>query len=235
MSLAIQSKIWVLALTGASSAIPHPFSFWRSFYGLMTMLTEVCDDELMANIALGSEEMFNDLVERWRGWLCYFLRGKVKDAQLAEDISQQVFLRIYRGSHEYQACGEFRAWMCRIALNLVTDDFRRRSRDAMFRTVRLIVGEHDARNASEQLPHVGITVDAEHDSAAAEAELRASIEEVLATIIPEQAEVYRLYVFSEKSLMEIADLTNSAYPTVKSRWRLVNEKVRYGLSCRGYE
>ena len=58
------------------------------------------------------------------------------DAQLAEDLRQETLLRVYNQSWDYLPVGRFRGWMYRIGRNLMIDNVRRQSHDALIRAVK---------------------------------------------------------------------------------------------------
>jgi RNA polymerase sigma-70 factor, ECF subfamily len=82
------------------------------------------DDALMHAFATGDARAFESLFERHRRALFTYLVHQTGDASLAEDLFQEVFLRLIRGSVAYRP-GNFRSWLFTIARNAMTDDRRR--------------------------------------------------------------------------------------------------------------
>lgn len=83
------------------------------------------DQDLIRRAAAGAMEAFETLVERRRErifWIAYHVVG---EAELARDVTQEVFLRLYRVIHRYRSGASFDAWLHRIAFNLAIDALRR--------------------------------------------------------------------------------------------------------------
>lgn len=83
------------------------------------------DDELMARARAGDPRAFADLYERYRIPVFTFLVRLTGHRELAEDLLQDAFLRVYRSRHAYEPSGQFRAWLFTIARRLVVDHYRR--------------------------------------------------------------------------------------------------------------
>src|ERR1700733_7134071 len=82
------------------------------------------DVQLMLDVKAGDEVSFELLLRKYRIPLVNFLYRMVRDAATAEDLAQEVFLRIYRSRTEYVASAKFTTWMFRIATNLALNSRR---------------------------------------------------------------------------------------------------------------
>jgi RNA polymerase sigma-70 factor, ECF subfamily len=82
------------------------------------------DVQLMLGVKQGDEASFELLLRRYRTPLCHFLNRMVRDQALAEDLAQEVFLRVYRARREYVPSAKFTTWMFRIATNLALNALR---------------------------------------------------------------------------------------------------------------
>jgi RNA polymerase sigma-70 factor (ECF subfamily) len=91
-------------------------------------LRQECDEELMERCAAGSHEAFQCLVERYRGRLINVVGRFINDRDRAEDIVQEVFLRVYRNRQRYERKGKFSTWIFTIAVNLAKNEIRRKVR-----------------------------------------------------------------------------------------------------------
>ena len=84
------------------------------------------DLELMVRVTHGDVESFEVLLNRHRvPLLTYFVR-MVRDQALAEDLTQEVFLRVYQARERYQPEARFTTWLYRIATNLALNAIRDR-------------------------------------------------------------------------------------------------------------
>jgi RNA polymerase sigma-70 factor (ECF subfamily) len=83
------------------------------------------DRDLIRRAADGDLEAFSRLVESRRERVFRIARHVVGDPELARDVTQEVFLRLFRVARRYRAGGNFDVWLHRIALNLSIDALRR--------------------------------------------------------------------------------------------------------------
>jgi RNA polymerase sigma-70 factor, ECF subfamily len=82
------------------------------------------DVQLMLGVKRGDEASFELLLQRYRRPLCHFLNRMVRDTAQAEDLAQEVFLRVYRARREYEPSAKFTTWLFRIATNLALNALR---------------------------------------------------------------------------------------------------------------
>ena len=89
------------------------------------------DLELMLRVRSGDAESFEVLLRRHRRPLISYFCRMVRDQTLAEDLAQEVFLRVYQARARYQPEARFTTWLYRIATNLALNAIRdRRGSDA---------------------------------------------------------------------------------------------------------
>jgi len=105
------------------------------------------DVQLMLDVKAGDEQSFELLLRRYRTPLVNFLYRMVRDTAVAEDLAQEVFLRVYRARQEYAPSAKFTTWMFRIATNLalnsVRDNRHRKLEVSMDQSV--VAGEDEQR------------------------------------------------------------------------------------------
>src|SRR5271167_5284884 len=82
------------------------------------------DVQLMLDVKAGDEASFNLLLQKYRTPLVNFLYRMVRDTATAEDLAQEVFLRVYRARKQYSPSAKFTTWMFRIATNLALNSVR---------------------------------------------------------------------------------------------------------------
>lgn len=186
------------------------------------------DDEAMLRLQAGDEDAFRELVDRHSGPLFGFFLKNTRDRSLAEDLTQETFLRVYRQFWNYLPIGRFKGWLYRIARNLLIDDVRRRSHDCLIKAIK---GQFEddtdiiSTVAGEFLP-------AEHDADLSE--LKSVVDEMLDQLPEEQRLTFTLYHFGGLSLPEVAEALDTSVPTTKSRLRLAREKMSAELIERGF-
>ena len=83
---------------------------------------------LMARIASGEQSAMEELIGLWKMPLFRFFLRSLNHHEDAEDLTQRVFIRIYRSSERYQAKAKFSTWVFTIARNLLIDEIKKRNR-----------------------------------------------------------------------------------------------------------
>jgi len=89
---------------------------------------EDSDAALMARVKMGDRDAFGDLVERYKHAVVNYLTHMARDRDRAEELAQEAFLRLYQKSSQYQERGQLRAYVLRIATNLLRSQERRSAR-----------------------------------------------------------------------------------------------------------
>src|ERR1700686_4226885 len=82
------------------------------------------DVQLMLDVKAGDEQSFELLLRKYRTPLINFLFRMVRDSAVAEDLAQEVFLRVYRARKRYSPSAKFTTWIFRIATNLALNALR---------------------------------------------------------------------------------------------------------------
>src|ERR1700722_2601071 len=82
------------------------------------------DVQLMLDVKAGDEASFDFLLRKYRTPLVNFLYRIVRDTATAEDLAQEVFLRVYRAKEQYSPSAKFTTWLFRIATNLALNSVR---------------------------------------------------------------------------------------------------------------
>jgi len=89
-----------------------------------TTLAGMDDAQVMLRVRDGDDAAFNYLVERYRRAMISFMYRMVHNSAIAEELSQEVFLRVYRSRASYAADAKFTTWLYRIATNLAVNHAR---------------------------------------------------------------------------------------------------------------
>lgn len=85
---------------------------------------ETSDAAVMLRVAAGDEAGFNFLVQKHYRAMIHFLFRMVRNQAVAEELAQEVFLRVYRSRESYRAEAKFTTWLYRIATNLAVNHAR---------------------------------------------------------------------------------------------------------------
>lgn len=93
------------------------------------------DGQLMLRVREGDTQSFALLLERHRGPVIHFLYRMVQNQAVAEELAQEVFLRVYKSRETYQPTAKFTTWLYRIAthlaLNVIRDGKHERGQDRL--------------------------------------------------------------------------------------------------------
>ncbi len=92
------------------------------------VLEQPNDAELMVRVREGNREAFADLVDRHKDAVVSYLTRLTGNRDRAEDLAQETFLRLFRSARDYTEQGYLRAYLFRIATNLVRSEERRERR-----------------------------------------------------------------------------------------------------------
>lgn len=178
-------------------------------------MSEIEDEELLRLAQTGGEAGFTGFVTRHQGPLLRYLLHQTGNIHRAEDLLQEVFLRVFNAgkSGRWQGRSNIRTWLFAIARNIAIDDSRRRAS-------RVTTGEA----ADMHVIAADKTSDPIHQATQRESIVRT--EKVLAQLPQPQREVLGLRIFGNLSFPEIADVTQTSLPTVKSRMRYALDKAR---------
>src|SRR5947207_9812087 len=101
-------------------------------------LREGDDSAVVTAFLSGEERAFSELVERYQTRLLNFIYRTIGDRDRAEDLVQEVFIRVYRHLHRFDRSKKFSTWAYTIASNLAKNELRNRSRNplVLFQTMR---------------------------------------------------------------------------------------------------
>jgi RNA polymerase sigma factor CnrH len=154
-----------------------------------------------------------------------YVRGLVRHEQAAEDLTQDIFLRIHRAFETYDPARPLRPWVFSIAVNRVRDYWRTRAHQAGQRDVSLDVESPDelgmvAEDAAPELPLERLE-DAER------------VRAVVASLPDGLREVVVLRVFEEMGFEEIAAALGSNAVAVRKRYSRALAAMRDRLGARG--
>ena len=87
------------------------------------------DAELMLRVRAGDTASFTALLEKHRGPVVHFLYRMVQNQPVAEELAQEVFLRVYRSRESYEPTAKFTTWLFRIATHLALNQIRDRKHE----------------------------------------------------------------------------------------------------------
>ncbi len=208
------------------------YSVIKSLFGRQqsdeeVVLEELDDRELMQRYAEGDERAFTILFERHRRPLYNFILRRCGRRDVADELLQDVFLRIIKSSASYKPTAKFTTWAYTIARNACIDAARSRSRAQLHSLQRTVDGEdsgqtHQDRLVDDNARSAGVDSDRHH--------FRDRLQQALDKLPDKQREVFVLREISGLTFREVAEVVDAAVPTVKSRMRYALETLRGELA-----
>ncbi|GMU93890.1 MAG: RNA polymerase sigma24 factor [Candidatus Hydrogenedentota bacterium] len=180
-------------------------------------LRERGDEVLMLEHGAGSEEAFAELCRRHQKNVLNYIYRMVQNRQIAEELTQEVFVALVRNAQRYQPNAKFTTYLYTIASNIVSKEWVRRKRRP--RLLSLSAAWSWRRHPEDEfdpMDHVG---DERADVFASfqRGEISEAVNAALRELPEHQREAFVLRRFQDLSYEEIADITDSPVGTVKSR------------------
>ena len=160
----------------------------------------------------GDPRAFQELVARYHGRLINFVNRMIRDRERAEDLVQEVFIRVHRHLSRFDPTRQFSTWIYTIASNLAKNELRNRSRSPLvyYQSLR-------PPGREDQRPLQFEDSSTRPDAMYANRHLREMVDAVVASLSPHHREVFVMRELEGRSYAEIATLTRCHLGTVKSR------------------
>jgi len=196
-------------------------------------LGALADEALMQRFRLGQEgakAAFRLLTVRYSEKVFNFILRQVRSPETAQDLLQEVFLRVVKNAASFRADSRFSTWIYTIARNLCVDAQRRaKHRYTVALDAPLRHGESDGATMLEMVKDPRPIADSRlHDQ-----RFSGALDEALGSLPEEQREVFLMRELQGLKFREIADIVGVPENTVKSRMRYALEALRTRLAAFG--
>ena len=109
----------------------------------VTQVSYVADEILVERTAHGDVGAFEELIVRYQTPAVHFAFRFVGDAQEAEDLAQEAFLRVFRNAHNYNYTARFRTWFFQILINLCRDWLKKKKPVLIGDALELVLSNSD--------------------------------------------------------------------------------------------
>ena len=169
----------------------------------------ITDAELVRRALEGSEEAFRELVLRFQKPVFSVIVRMVRDAELAEDLVQDTFIKAHRALASYDPDRRFASWLFKIAHNTTIDHLRKKS----LSTVPLEPASPEETSLAEILADPRAVAP---EARASSADLSQALERAVGSLRPEYREVVLLRFARGMAYQEITEITGLAMGTVKT-------------------
>lgn len=166
------------------------------------------DAELMLAFQRGDARAFRALFDRYARAMVAYCHHFVKDAARAEELAQDVFLKLYRHKEKYEPSARFKTFLYRVASNHCLNELRR--------------GEHAARRVEREPGDEGEPLDrlaspnASPEETSAAAQLGRAVQALLDALPDKQRAAFVLCRFQGLGYEEIAQVLDTSVSAVKS-------------------
>jgi RNA polymerase sigma-70 factor, ECF subfamily len=181
---------------------------------------DMTDEALMLAYRDGDAQAFEALYRRYRGRLYRYLLHQCGNPATAEELYQDVWLKLINARRGYEVAAKFSTWLFRIAHNRLMDHFRSHARAALER--------YDCDDAAEPIDPPAAESGQPERMLERKVLARALLQQI--ERLPQaQREAFLLAQEGEMTLAEIAAATGVNRETAKSRLRYALDKLRAGL------
>jgi RNA polymerase sigma-70 factor (ECF subfamily) len=177
----------------------------------MTSLKMLTDEELVSNYAQGNNSAFDILLNRHKETVYSYIYFIVRNRELAEDIFQETFVKaiITIKQGRYTENGKFRAWISRIAHNLIIDNYRQEKNEQTISNDECEVDLFNNQKLSDG------TIEDEM----IKSQILTDVKKLIEYLPENQKEVLLLRYYQDLSFKEIADITGVSINTALGRMR----------------
>ncbi|MBI4893642.1 MAG: RNA polymerase sigma factor [Acidobacteria bacterium] len=193
--------------------------------GMAVAATLDFDATLMLRVRDGCASSYATLLERHRTPVIHFLFRMVQNQAIAEELAQEVFLRVYRSREKYEASAKFTTWLFRIATNLAFNWLR----DEKGRKAQDSLQDETASNATKKLCDRAPSVESRLVYEVKLEEIRVAI-----GLLPEkQRAAVLMHKYEEMEYSQIAKVLGCSESAVKSLLFRAYECLRARLAHYG--
>jgi RNA polymerase sigma-70 factor (ECF subfamily) len=166
---------------------------------------EMADARLLSGIARGEEESFNALLAEHGNAVFAFLCRRVRPRETAEDLFQETWIHVIQSAGTFRGSSPVRPWLYRIALNVITDHYRRGMAKRR--------GGGVEPESLDSVPEQAVVL----PESLARSQEAATLHEAVERMPDPFREVVRLRYFEELSTRDVAAVLDCAEGTIKSR------------------
>ena len=183
------------------------------------------DAEIMLRVKAGDQTAFDYLVQKYRRPLVSFMYRMARNAAAAEDLAQEVFLRVYRSRQTYEASAKFTTWLYRIATNLAVNHARDTRHERPEVQVSLDEPASDDSSATFELPDEGMTA----EQAMVRRERLLAIRSKVEALPEQQRLAVIMHKYQQMDYKQIADVLKKSESATKSLLFRAYETLREQL------
>lgn len=184
----------------------------------MDIFSPMSDEELVVSYSKGNDSAFDTLLNRHKQSVYNYILYTVKDNGLAEDIFQDTFIKaiITIKQGKYIESGKFKAWVMRIAHNLIIDYFRQKKNESIISKDEYEVDLFNNPSLCEDTVEAQMVKTQVHDD----------VKKLICFLPDSQREVLEMRYYKDLSFKEIAEITGVSINTALGRMRYAILNIR---------
>ena len=169
------------------------------------------DSTLINQFTSWNNQSFSILVDRYQKRVYGFIFSKVKDAELADDVFQDTFVKVIKNLRlgKYKDEGRFLSWVMRIAHNIIMDHFRKINR----------LPKHESKHEDLDVLDRLVEQSSSIEDLMIETQIHADLSLLIDELPQTQKEVLRMRLFQEMSFKDIGEQTGVSINTALGRMR----------------
>jgi RNA polymerase sigma-70 factor (ECF subfamily) len=175
--------------------------------------------ELIQGLRTGDETAFKFLVDTYKDRVYNTAIGIVQNAEDAEDVTQEVFIQVYRSIHHFKGESKLSTWLYRIATTRALDLLRSRKSKKRFGFMQRLFGE--ANEPLHEIPdfnHPGVTLDRKENAA--------KLFKAISQLPENQKTAFTLHKLEDLSYQEISEVMHTSVPAVESLMHRAKQNLR---------
>jgi len=182
------------------------------------------DAEVMLRVKAGDDSAFAYLVQKYRRAMVSFMYRMAHNPAVAEDLAQEVFLRVYRSRENYEASAKFSTWLYRIATNLAVN-YARDTRHERPENIVSIDEKDDDTGLTVDLPDASLTA----EEAILRRERMAAIRQKVQQLPERQRMAVIMHKYQQMDYRQIAQVLKLSESATKSLLFRAYETLRVQL------
>jgi len=181
------------------------------------------ETELIEQLKQGDETAFKTIVEQWKDMVYNTILGIVQNETEAEDLAQDVFIKVFEKIGTFKGDSKFSTWLYRIATTTALDHLRSKKRKKRFGFLQSLGGESDEKDLIPDFHHPGVSLDNK--------ERAAVLFKAIESLPENQKTAYTLHKLEGLSYRDVSDVLNTTVSAVESLMSRANQNLRKELEA----
>ncbi len=176
------------------------------------------DIRLVRQVLTGDQAAFRLLVERHQDFVFSMALRVVRSREEAEEVAQDVFLKIYRTLHSFEQRSGFRTWLYTVTYRAAIDKYR------------LLKAPQTSLDDEKKALQIAERPESGPANQTQQSDLRVHLQRALDRLKPEDATLLELFYLHEQSVKDITDITGLSLSNVKTKLHRLREALKEELT-----